>query len=110
MGGTSKPEVGGSSDCGRGYFQKLLLDYQRHPRIFKGDIFQRYSLFEHCPINSYFAFKDGYLEQVYNSLSSVVGNLFTEKFENRALNSASMKPKVWWLIVDDTFIINLATF
>src|SRR5436190_11970228 len=38
-------------------------------------------------------------------LSHVVANLYMEYFEQRALNSAMLKPKVFLRYVDDTFVI-----
>ena len=38
-------------------------------------------------------------------LSPVVANLFMEAFEERALESATLKPRLWVRYVDDTFVL-----
>ena len=36
-------------------------------------------------------------------LSPIIANLFMEHFKQKALKSASLKPKVWFHYVDDAF-------
>ncbi|KAJ8910270.1 hypothetical protein NQ315_014004 [Exocentrus adspersus] len=38
-------------------------------------------------------------------LSPVVANYSMEKFEQQTLDQASIKPKCWFMYVDDTFVI-----
>ena len=38
-------------------------------------------------------------------LSPVVANIFMEAFEDTAIESAQLKPKVWFRYMDDTFVI-----
>ncbi|XP_054257427.1 uncharacterized protein LOC128982491 [Macrosteles quadrilineatus] len=38
-------------------------------------------------------------------LSPIFANIFMEEFEQKALASARLKPKIWWRYVDDTFVV-----
>jgi len=38
-------------------------------------------------------------------LSPVVANLFMKAFEERALESAVLRPRIWLRYVDDTFVL-----
>ena len=38
-------------------------------------------------------------------LSPIVANLFMEAFEDRALKSAVLQPRMWVRYVDDTFVL-----
>jgi len=38
-------------------------------------------------------------------LSPIFANIFMEEFEQKALSSAELKPKIWWRYVDDTFVV-----
>lgn len=38
-------------------------------------------------------------------LYPIIANLFQEYFESKALESSPLKPKLWKIFVDDTFII-----
>ena len=39
-------------------------------------------------------------------LSPIVANIFMDAFEGTAIESAQLKPKVWFRYMDDTFITN----
>ena len=63
-----------------------------------------------CLGSTYFMFNDTFFEQVEGAamgspLSPVVANLFMEAFEERALESATLKPRLWVRYVDDTFVL-----
>ncbi|XP_054259833.1 uncharacterized protein LOC128984527 [Macrosteles quadrilineatus] len=38
-------------------------------------------------------------------LSPIFANIFMEEFEQKALASARLKPRIWWRYVDDTFVV-----
>ena len=55
-------------------------------------------------------FQDTFFEQVEgvamgSPLSPIVANLFMESFEQKALESAVIRPKMWLRYVDDTFVL-----
>lgn len=57
---------------------------------------------------TYFSYGDKFYQQndgaaMGSPLSPVVANLYTEKFELEALESAPTKPDLWLRFVDDTF-------
>ena len=63
-----------------------------------------------CLRSTYFRFKDSFYEQqdgaaMGSPLSPVVANLYIEAFENRALSSSTLVPKLWLRYVDDTFVV-----
>ncbi len=60
--------------------------------------------------STYFQINDEYYEQVEGAamgspLSPIVANLFMEEFENKALTTAVVRPKVWLRYVDDVFAV-----
>ena len=63
-----------------------------------------------CLHNSYFQAKDKFYAQddgipMGSPLSPVIANLYMEWFESHAINSATVKPKIWLRYVYDIFII-----
>ena len=63
-----------------------------------------------CLRSMYFQFKDNFFEQLEGAamgspLSPIVANLYMESFEERALMSVTLQPKMWLRYVDDTFAI-----
>lgn len=67
-------------------------------------------LTEMCLWSTYFQFQDTFFEQVEGAamgspLSPVVANLYMEEFENKALETATLCPRMWVRYVDDTFVL-----
>lgn len=67
-------------------------------------------LTELCLRSTYFQFQNQFYEQVDGAamgspLSPIVVNLYMENFEQRALETYSLTPKVWIRYVDDTFVV-----
>lgn len=63
-----------------------------------------------CLRSTYFQFRDAFYEQLEGAtmgspLSPVVANLYMEMFEEKALRSATLRPRMWVRYVDDTFAI-----
>jgi hypothetical protein len=74
---------------------------------FTNDILALFKLVLTC---IYFYINDQYFKQtggvaMGSPLSAVIANFFTEEFEERALNQATLKPTCWYRYVDDTFVI-----
>ena len=66
-------------------------------------------LTEVCLKSTYFQYQDSYYEQIEgvamgSQLSPIVANIYMEYFEEMALDSAQLRPKVWKRCVDDTFV------
>ena len=63
-----------------------------------------------CLRSTHFRFKDDFFEQcdgaaMGSPLSPVVANLYMEAFEERALSSSTLTPKLWLRYIDDTFVV-----
>ena len=69
-----------------------------------------FHLTELCLRTTYFEFQEEFYEQTYGAamgppLSPVITNIYTEGFEEEALNTADDQPSLWVHYVDDTFVI-----
>ncbi|XP_018574625.1 uncharacterized protein LOC108913546 [Anoplophora glabripennis] len=63
-----------------------------------------------CIKSTFFAFRDEFYEQTKgaamgSALYTVLANIYMEAFENKALESTTLKPKCWHLYIDDNYII-----
>jgi hypothetical protein len=54
-------------------------------------------------VDKFFQQKDGMDKG--SSLSPIIGNICMEHFEKPVLDSAQHKPSLWFLYVDDTFVV-----
>ena len=68
------------------------------------------TLLEFCLKSTCFVFQGQYYEQVEGAamgspLSLIVANIFMEKFETEALETAPHPPSLWKGFVNDTFVI-----
>ena len=68
------------------------------------------SLASLCLKSTFFQFEDQFYEQIEGAamgspLSPIIANIYMEHFEELALTSSILQPKVWWRYVDDTFVI-----
>ena len=63
-----------------------------------------------CLKSTYFKHGEQFFEQkdvvaMGSPLSPVVANIFMEDFEQTALSTPNLKPKIWFRYVNDTFVI-----
>ncbi|XP_065213372.1 uncharacterized protein LOC135840674 [Planococcus citri] len=84
---------------------KETLEYLEE--LFPNDLAK---LFDHCLKASYFLYNGEFYEQkdgvaMGSPLSPKVANFYMEKFEEKALETATLKPKIWLRYVDDVFAI-----
>ena len=68
------------------------------------------TLTELCLHSTYLMFEDTFFDQAEGAimglpLSPIVANLFMEAFEEKALGSAVLRPRMWVRYVDDTFVL-----
>jgi len=68
------------------------------------------SLASLCLKSTFFQFEDQLYEQIEGAamglpLSPIIANIYMEHFEELALTSSILQPKVWGRYVDDTFVI-----
>ena len=88
---------------------KLEQDTELHQRT-PMSISNVLELMEFCLCNTYFLFQGQFYEQIQgtamvSAVSFVVANLYMEFFEDRALTSTVIPPRLWKRYVDDTFVI-----
>ena len=68
------------------------------------------ALTELCLRSTYFMFEDTFFDHAEGAtmgspLSPIVANLFMEAFEEKALESAVLRPRRWVRYVDNTFVL-----
>ena len=92
--------------------QKLQQDTTL-PQRTSMSIAQITSLLEFCLTHTYFLFQGKYYQQAQGAamgspISPLIGNIFMEEFEVKALQSFPNPPSLWLRFVDNTFVINRA--
>ena len=60
-------------------------------------------LMEKCLTSTYFTVQGQFYKQI--SGTPIASNIFMEAFEDTYIESAQLKPKVWFRYMDDTFVI-----
>jgi hypothetical protein len=68
------------------------------------------ALYKHVLTSTYFCVDGQFYEQtdevaMGSPLSLVIANFYTEDFETKAIDKATLKPACWYRYVDDTFVI-----